>query len=85
LAEAALQAAIGLRPEAGETHLARAQLLYFGPRDYASALTELENARRSVRNDPRLFELTGYILRRRGQQEGALRNLEKAVELDPPN
>jgi len=85
LAEAALQATIRLRPDAGETHLARAQLLYFGPRDYASALTELENARRSVPNDPRLFELTGYILRRRSQQEEALRNLEKALELDPRN
>jgi tetratricopeptide (TPR) repeat protein len=32
-----------------------------------------------------LFELTGYILRRRGQQEEGLRNLERAVELDPRN
>jgi tetratricopeptide (TPR) repeat protein len=29
--------------------------------------------------------LTGYILRRRGQQEEGLRNLEKALELDPRN
>src|SRR5205814_10671908 len=36
-------------------------------------------------NDPRLFELTGYILRRRGQQEEGLRNLERAAELDPRN
>ena len=36
-------------------------------------------------NDPRLFELTGYILRRRGQQEEGLQNLERAVELDPRN
>jgi tetratricopeptide (TPR) repeat protein len=32
-----------------------------------------------------MFELTGYILRRRGQPEEALRNLEKSVELDPRN
>ncbi len=32
-----------------------------------------------------LFELTGYILRRRGQQEEGLRNLERAAELDPRN
>ena len=31
------------------------------------------------------FELTGYILRRRGQQEEGLRNLQRAVELDPRN
>ena len=85
LAEAALQAATRLRPDAGETHLARAQYLYFGLRDYADALAELEIARRALPNDPRLFELTGYILRRRGQQEEGLRNLEHAVELDPRN
>jgi serine/threonine protein kinase/Tfp pilus assembly protein PilF len=85
LAEAALQAAIRLRPDAAETHLARAQYLYYGLRDYAGALAELEIARRALPNDPRLLELTGYILRRRGQQEEGLRNLERAVELDPRN
>jgi TolB-like protein/class 3 adenylate cyclase/Tfp pilus assembly protein PilF len=85
LAEAALQAATRLRPDAAETLLARAQYLYYGLRDYAGALAELEIARRALPNDPRLFELTGYILRRRGQQEEGLRNLERAVELDPRN
>ena len=85
LAEAALQAATRLRPDAAETLLARAQYLYYGLRDYTGALAELEIARRALPNDPRLFELTGYILRRRGQQEEGLRNLERAVELDPRN
>jgi TolB-like protein/class 3 adenylate cyclase/Tfp pilus assembly protein PilF len=85
LAEAAVQTATRLRPDAGETHLARANYLYYGRRDYAGALAELEIARRALLNDPRLFELTGYILRRRGQQEEGLRNLESAVELDPRN
>jgi len=85
LAEAALQAATRLRPDAGETHLARAQFLYYGRRDYAGALAELESARRALPNDARIFELTGYILRRRGQQEEGLRNLQRAVELDPRN
>jgi len=85
LAETALQAATRLRPDAAETHLARAQYLYYGLRDYAGALAELEIARRALPNDPRLFELTGYILRRRGQQEEGLRNLERAAELDPRN
>jgi tetratricopeptide (TPR) repeat protein len=65
--------------------LARANYLYYGRRDYAGALAELESARRVLPNDPRLFELTGYILRRRGQQEEGLRNLQRAVELDPRN
>ena len=85
LAEAALQAATRLRPDAAETHLARAEYLYYGLRDYAGALAELEIARRALPNDPRLFELTGYILRRRGQQEEGLQNLQRAVELDPRN
>jgi tetratricopeptide (TPR) repeat protein len=85
LIEAAVQAATRLRPNAPETHLARAQYLYFGPRDYAGALAELEIARRTLPNDPRLFEFTGYILRRRGQQEEGLHNLQRAVELDPRN
>src|SRR4030095_15110499 len=80
LAEAAVQAAARLRPDAGETHLARAQYLYNGRRDYAGALAEWESVRRALPNDPRLFELTGYILRRRGQQEEGLRNLQRAIE-----
>jgi TolB-like protein/class 3 adenylate cyclase/Tfp pilus assembly protein PilF len=85
LVEAAVQAATRLRPDAAETHLARAQYLYYGLHDYAGALAELEIARRALPNDQRLFELTGYILRRRGQQEEGLQNLERAVELDPRN
>ena len=65
--------------------MARAEYLYYGLRDYAGALAELEIARRALPNDPRLFELTGYILQRRGQQEEGLQNLQRAVELDPRN
>ena len=85
LAEAAVQAATRLRPDAAETHLARAQYLYRGLRDYAGALAELEIARGGLPNDPRPFELTGYIVRRRGQDEEGLQNLQRAVELDPRN
>jgi tetratricopeptide (TPR) repeat protein len=84
-AEAALQAATRLRPEAGETYLARAEYFYYGLRDYAGALAELEIARLTLPNDARVFELTGYILRRYGQQEEGVRNLESAIALDPRN
>jgi TolB-like protein/Tfp pilus assembly protein PilF len=85
MAEAAVQAATRLRPDAAETHLARAQYLYYGLRDYAGALAQLEIARRGLPNDPRLVEVTGYILRRRGQLEEGLQNLQRAAELDPRN
>jgi len=83
LAEAALQAASRLRPDAGETHLARGQNLYWGYRDYDGALAELEVARQSLPNDARLFGLTGYIQRRQGRWDESTRNLERAAELDP--
>jgi TolB-like protein/class 3 adenylate cyclase/Tfp pilus assembly protein PilF len=85
LAEAAVNAAVRLRPDAGEAHVARAEHLYRAYLDYDGALAELENARRTLPNDPRVFELLGYIARRRGHQEEGLRNLERAIELDPRN
>ena len=85
LAEAAVQAAFRLRPDAGEAHLARAEKFYRVDLDYSSALAELETARRTLPNDSRVFELTGYIRRRQGQHEEGLRNLERALELDPRN
>jgi TolB-like protein/class 3 adenylate cyclase/Tfp pilus assembly protein PilF len=84
-AEAAVQAAFRLRPDAGETHLARAEHLYRGYLDYNGALAELEIAKRTLPNDPLIFEQKGYITRRQGKQEEGLRNLERAVELDPRN
>jgi len=85
LAEAAIQAAFRLHPDAGEAHLARAENLYRGYLDYDGALAELDIARRTLPNDPRVFELTGYILRRRGKHQEGLHNLERALELDPRN
>jgi TolB-like protein/class 3 adenylate cyclase/Tfp pilus assembly protein PilF len=85
MADAALQNAARLRPDAAETHLARASHLYYSFRDYDGALAELEIARRGLANDSRIFELTGYILRRQGKHEEGLRDLQRAVALDPRN
>ncbi len=85
LAEAAIQAASRLHPDAGETHLARAENLYEGHLDYDGALSELEPAGRSLPNDPRVFALKAYIERRQGRWEESIHNLERAVDLDPRN
>jgi len=85
LAEAAVGAAFRLRPNASEAHLARANHLYGAYRDYDGALAELDVVRSIMPNAPRVFELTGFIARRRGAQEEGLRNLQRAVELDPRN
>jgi TolB-like protein/class 3 adenylate cyclase/Tfp pilus assembly protein PilF len=84
-AEAAVEAAFRLRPEAGEAHLARAEHLYHGYYDYNGALAEIGIARRTLPNASPIFEMTGYLERRRGKNEEALRHLERALELDPRN
>ena len=85
LADGAVQAAFRLRPNAGEAHLARAYHRYSAYRDYDGALDELDIVRSTMPNAPQIFQLTGYIARRRGAQEEGVRNLERAVELDPRN
>jgi TolB-like protein/Tfp pilus assembly protein PilF len=84
-AEAAIQAAFRLRPDAGEAHLARAQNLYRGYLEYDAALTELEIAGQTLPNDAGVFELKAYIQRRRGKQDQAVHSLERAIDLDPRN
>src|SRR5262249_1135577 len=86
LAEAAVDAAVRLRPDAGETHLARARNLYQGHRDYDGALAELELARKTLPNDARIYQLMGFIQRRqKGHYEESTRTLEHAIDLDPRN
>ncbi len=85
LAEAAVEAAFRLNPDAAEAHLARAENLYYGYLNHDEALAELDIARHTLPNEPRLFELKGYIERRRGHWEECTRNLERAVDLDPRN
>src|SRR6266496_3151465 len=84
-AEAALQSAARLRPDAGETHLARARNLYWGYLDYDGALRELEIARQSLPGEDWIFSLKGYIERRQGRWDESIRDLERATELDPRN
>jgi TolB-like protein len=84
-AESAIQAAFRLRPDAGETHLARAHNLYWGYLDYDGALAELDVVSQTLPNDPRVFALKGYIQRRQGRWEESTRNLERAIDLDPRN
>jgi len=85
LAEAAIQAAARLRPDAGETHLAQAQNLYWGYWDYDAALAELKIAHKTLPNDFRVPLVMAYIQKRQGYWEQAIKNLESAIELNPRN
>lgn len=85
LAEKAIANAFSIRPDSGETHLARAENLYRGHLDYKGSLSELEIANQRLPNSPRIFALKGYIQRREGDWEESTRNFERAIELDPRN
>jgi serine/threonine protein kinase/Tfp pilus assembly protein PilF len=85
LANSAISSALGLKPDSGEAHLALALHLYFGYFDYDRARTELDIARRTLPNNKQIFKLAGMIDRRQGRWPEAVRNFERAFELDPRN
>jgi TolB-like protein/Tfp pilus assembly protein PilF len=85
LADGALKNIIRLRPDAGETHLARADFLYRCYLDYEKARAELAVAQRVLPNNSDIFELTGYIDRRQGLWNESARSLQRALALDPRN
>src|SRR5438045_4109262 len=85
LANAAVQTALRLQPDAGEAHFALAIYYYNGFRDYGRARSELVIARRALPNSADVFRYTGMIDRREGHWDEATRNLERALELDPRN
>jgi TolB-like protein/Tfp pilus assembly protein PilF len=85
LAEAAIDQAFRLRPDAGETHLANARNLYHGHLDYDGALNELKVALRTLPNDARIYRMIGYIQRRQGRWQESTQTLERSGNLDPRN
>jgi len=82
-ADGALQAVVRLRPDAAETHLARANFFYRCYLDYNAAREELAAAQHGLPNNSQIFELAGYIDRRQGLWNESTRNLERAIQLDP--
>jgi len=85
LAEAAVKAALRLRPDSAEAHFAMADFLFRCHRDYDRALEELAIARPGLPNSTPFFILSGYINRRRNHWLEAERDFSTAVALDPRN
>src|SRR5438067_9746849 len=85
LANSAIDAAFRLQPDSGEVHLALAAHFYHGYFDYDHARDELAIAVRTLPNNARIFEWSGYIDRRQNRWQDAVRNFERAMELDPRN
>jgi serine/threonine protein kinase/predicted Zn-dependent protease len=82
-AEEAAETALRLAPQLPEAHLAKAQYYYNGVRDYEKALSELATASPSPAARAKFFDLAALAERRLGRWKDALRDGEKALELDP--
>jgi len=85
MGDEAIKKAVAIDRDAGEVHLAQASHIYGTQRDYDAARRELAFAIRLLPNEPKCFELAGFMDRRAGNWEGAVRQLSKALELDPRN
>ena len=85
LADAAVNAALRLRPDSAEAHFAKADYLFRCLRDYDGALAELAIARPGLPNSTPFFILSGYINRRRNHFREAERDFSTAFALDPRN
>ncbi len=83
--KAAAEAALRLRPDLGEGHLALAFYHYYSSRDYESAIRELTLAQRALPNESDVAGALGVIERRRGRWEESILHLERARQLDPRN
>jgi serine/threonine protein kinase/TolB-like protein/Flp pilus assembly protein TadD len=83
LSEAVIQSIRRLRPDSGETHLALAQHHYWAYGDYEQARQELALARQTLPNEARIPLLAAYIDRRQGRWDDALKEMKRALDLDP--
>ncbi|PYJ91338.1 MAG: hypothetical protein DME62_15630 [Verrucomicrobia bacterium] len=85
LADAAVKAALRLRPDSAEAHFARGDYYFRCLRDYDRAQEELAIARPGLPNSTPFFILSGYINRRRNHFADAERDFSTAFALDPRN
>jgi tetratricopeptide (TPR) repeat protein len=78
----ALETAEQLDPKLPSLPLGRAYRHYWGYLDYARAETEFQDAIKRTPHDPRGHAGLGYIRRRQGQWNDALKHLRDAARLD---
>jgi TolB-like protein/class 3 adenylate cyclase len=84
LAKQALDIAVRLRPDLGETHRELGRY-YYNAGEYERALEELNVAGRLLPNDAEVLRVAGDIDCARGHWDEALANFDKAHALDPRN
>jgi TolB-like protein/Tfp pilus assembly protein PilF len=79
----AIDAALRISPDSAEAHLARAQYLIEGLDDPAAGERDLAIAAAGLPGKAAVFTLRAKAEEQRGQWKEALRDLERAVQLDP--
>ena len=82
-AESALKEAQRLAPQAGETLLANARLIYYGYRDFGKALDILEQAAKLLPNNAEVTLTRGFLYRRFGRWQEAYAQFRRTSELNP--
>ncbi len=85
LGDEAINNALRLQPDLPEVHLAYANHLYRGHRDYERARVQLEIARRDLPNSAEVIYLEALMDRRQGKFELAIRKFNEAIAIDPRN
>jgi len=81
----AINRALSMQPKLPEVHLAYADHLYVGYRNYAQARVQLAIAKRGLPNNVDAILLEASMDRRQGNWEKAVQEESEAVTLDPRN
>ena len=82
-AEDAARRALALNPQLPESHVALGYVAYWGKRDYTTALSEFEQARKALPNNSAVSIAIGSVYRRLGKWQMALDQFYRAAALDP--
>ncbi len=82
-AQEALDRAVGLAPDAVETHLAQGYMAYWGQLDLDAALAHFQAAEAMAPNDAAVHGALGNVYRRQAKVDDALGHYERRVELNP--
>ncbi|HEY3600777.1 MAG TPA: adenylate/guanylate cyclase domain-containing protein, partial [Chthoniobacterales bacterium] len=81
----AVDRAVALQPDSGESWLAQAVYRYRVLRQFPSALEAYREAQKRMPNDSDVLEQMAHLERRLGQKEAAEQHYRAAAQLDPKN
>jgi adenylate cyclase len=81
----AVDRAVALQPDSGESWLAQAVYRYRVLRQFPSALEAYREAQKRMPNDSDVLEQMAHLERRLGQREAAEQHYRAAAQLDPKN